>query len=190
MTTGNEPTDKASRKLLDGFFERHPNEDLRERARQALDALLGQMTAMGGAPGGWAGGIVYAVGGTGCGVPGVMNADLEAAFGTTMGTIRRRAEQVRQALGLDAPLATEGLPPCDEFTVRDEANAICAYAFRDQGVGEPGEAASHEAGHVGRIRPVHPRLPSQVLPPMGTVVQARSACAHKAGLVRGGRPGP
>jgi len=131
MTIGNEPAEKACRKLLDGFFERHPNEELRERARQALNALLGRGMALGGAPGGWAGGIVYAVGGTGCGVPGVMNADLEAAFGTTMGTIRRRAEQIKNELDLDAPLATGGLLPCEEFTLRDEANAICAYAFRN-----------------------------------------------------------
>lgn len=131
MATGNEPTDKACRKLLDGFFEKHPNDELRVRAGEALSSLLGRDTAMPGAPGGWAGGIVYAVGSSGCGVPGIMNADLEAAFGTTMGTIRRRAEQIKNELDLDAPLATEGLPPCEEFTLRDEANTICAYAFRN-----------------------------------------------------------
>ena len=33
-------------------------------------------------------------------MPGVMNADLEKAFGTTMGTIRKRAGQVKQGLDL------------------------------------------------------------------------------------------
>ena len=151
MTTGNEPTDKACRKLLDGFFERHPNDELRERASQVLALLSGRDMAIGGAPGGWAGGIVYAVGGTGCGVPGVMNADLEAAFGTTMGTIRKRAEQIRNELDLDAALATEGLPPCDEFTVRDEANAICAYAFRNgpiEDIHADGRISDEEMKHL------------------------------------------
>ena len=131
MTTKNESMDKACQDLLDAFFERHPNDDFRDRVDQALALLLGRDVTVRGAPGGWAGGIVYAVGGTGCGVPGVMNADLEKAFGTTMDTIRRRAEQIRQELDLDTPLATKGLSPCEEFTLRDEANAICAYAFRN-----------------------------------------------------------
>ena len=152
MTASNDdPTNKTCRGLLDAFFERHPNDDLRDRVGDALSSLLGRDMAMPGAPGGWAGGIVYAVGGTGCGVPGVMNADLEAAFGTTMGTIRRRAEQIKNELDLDAPLATEGLPPCEEFTLRDEANAICAYAFRNgpiEDIHADGRISDEEMKHL------------------------------------------
>ena len=152
MTASNDdPTNKTCRGLLDAFFERHPNDDLRDRVGDALSSLLGRDMAMPGAPGGWAGGIVYAVGGTGCGVPGAMNADLEAAFGTTMGTIRRRAEQIKNELDLDAPLATEGLPPCEEFTLRDEANAICAYAFRNgpiEDIHADGRISDEEMKHL------------------------------------------
>jgi len=131
MTATNEPMNKACQDLLDAFFERYPNDELRDQVGQILASLVGRGTTMAGAPGGWAGGIVYAVGSSGCGVPGVMNADLEKAFGTTMGTIRRRAEQVKNELDLDAPLSIEGLTSCEEFTLRDKANAICAYAFRN-----------------------------------------------------------
>jgi hypothetical protein len=93
--------------------------------------LLGCDMALRGTPGGWAGGVVYAVGSRGCGVPGVMNADLEKVFGASIGTIRKRAMQVKQGLGLDAPLSIQGIVPPREFTLRDEANAICAYAFRN-----------------------------------------------------------
>ena len=95
MTAKNELMDKACQDLLDAFLEKHPNDGLRDRAHQALSSLLGRDMAMPGALGGWAGGIVYAVGSRGCGVPEVMNADLEKAFGTTMGTIRKRAGRLR-----------------------------------------------------------------------------------------------
>ena len=46
----------------------------------------------------WAGGIVYAVGSRGCGVPNVFNRELEEAFGTKMSTIYKRAAQIRRLL--------------------------------------------------------------------------------------------
>ena len=121
----------ACAKLYIEFFEKFPNDDLRDLVSQALTLLLKRKTDFPGEPGSWAGGIVYAVGSGGCGVSGVMNTELEKAFGTTMGTIRKRAEEVKQVLGQDAPLSIEGLAPCEKFTLRDEANAICAYAFRN-----------------------------------------------------------
>jgi hypothetical protein len=52
-----------------------------------------------------------------------------------MDTIRRRAHQVRQLLGEDLPVDLEPLKEFLKqdlaFTLRDEANAICAYAFRN-----------------------------------------------------------
>ena len=131
MTATNEPMDKACQDLLDAFFEKYPNDELRDQVGKALTLLLGCDTALRGNPGGWAGGIVYATGSRGCGVPRVMNADLEKVFGAKMATIRKRAMQVKQVLGLDAPLSIQGIVPPREFTLRDEANAICAYAFRN-----------------------------------------------------------
>jgi len=86
--------------------------------------------------GSWAGGIVYAVSSIGCGVPGVMNADLEKAFNAKMPAIRKRAAQIKRLLGDALPMWMEDVAaPADvtlaEFTLRDEANAICAYAFRN-----------------------------------------------------------
>ena len=50
-----------------------------------------------GKPSGWAAGIVYALANRyrqPCGVPGLLNKDLEKFFGVTMGTIRNRAARV------------------------------------------------------------------------------------------------
>jgi hypothetical protein len=55
---------------------------------------------MPGNAGGWAGGIVYAVGSHGCGVPDVLNRELEEAFGATMQMIYKRAAQLRRLLDL------------------------------------------------------------------------------------------
>ena len=121
----------ACASLYIGFFEKFPNDNLRDLVSHALALLLKRQADLPGDPGGWAGGIVYAVASGGCGVPGVMNADFEEAFGTKMATIRKRAEQVRQVLTDDAPLLVQGIAAPQEFTLRDEANAICAYAFRN-----------------------------------------------------------
>jgi hypothetical protein len=48
-----------------------------------------------------------------------------------LATIRKRAAQVRQLLGDGLPLHLPGIQALTEFTLRDEANAICAYAFRN-----------------------------------------------------------
>jgi len=142
MTATNEPMDKACQDLLDAFFERHPNDELRDQVGQVLALLLDRDMALRGVLGGWAGGIVYATGGTGCGVPGVMNSDLEKAFGVTMGTIRRRAGQIRRELVLNEPVSIANIAASEKFTLRDEANAICAYAFRNG----PLERIHHEYG--------------------------------------------
>jgi len=131
MTVTNKPVPPGLQQALDAYFAVHPDAELRAIASQTLSVLLMRDSDLPGAPGAWAGGIVYAVGSGGCGVPGVLNSDLEKAFGASMGTIRRRARQVKEVLGLDAPVPIEGLTPPAEFTLRDEANAICAYAFRN-----------------------------------------------------------
>lgn len=45
--------------------------------------------------------------------------------------IRKRAAQVKRVLGEEAPVLLKGITAPPEFTLRDEANAICAYAFRN-----------------------------------------------------------
>jgi hypothetical protein len=62
MTATDEPMDKTCQDLLDAFFESYPNDELRDQVGQILASLVGRGTAMAGAPSGWAGGIVYAVG--------------------------------------------------------------------------------------------------------------------------------
>lgn len=130
MTAKNREFEEACARLFAAFFERFRDDELRDLANQALALLLKRQTEFPGDPGDWAGGIVSAFARKGCGVPGIPNADLERAFGTTMATIRERAEQVKHALGLDAP-PQPAASTVKEFTLRDEANAICAYAFRN-----------------------------------------------------------
>jgi len=116
--------------LFAGFFEQFPNDRLRSLTTEALTLVLKYRSEFPGKPAGWAGGIVYAVGCTcGCGVGDVPNADLEKAFDSSMGTIRKRAKHVEQSLPPNVLLPRVDDPE-GEFTMRDEANAITAYAFR------------------------------------------------------------
>lgn len=91
------PSNQTCRQLLDAFFTKYPNQRLRDESAGVL-LLLTRKVPMPGKPGGWAGGIVYAIGSHGCGVPDVLNHELEEAFGTTMNTIYRRAAQIRRLL--------------------------------------------------------------------------------------------
>ena len=90
--------EEACARLHSDFFQKSPNDELRDLVSEALVSLLKRQAAFPGDPGAWAGGIVYAVGSTGRGVPGVMNAELEKAFGASMATVRKRAAQVRDVL--------------------------------------------------------------------------------------------
>lgn len=56
--------------------------------------LIGSGKPIRGKPGGWAGGIVHAMTYKGCGVPGVLNAELEELFDASIGTIRKRAARI------------------------------------------------------------------------------------------------
>jgi hypothetical protein len=128
--------EETCRTLHASFFGQYHNDELQKIAGRALCMLLKRQSDLPGDAGSWAGGIVYAVSTIGCGVPGVMNADLEKAFNTKMAAIRKRAAQVRRLLGDDLPIWIQGIAAPEEFTpaeftLRDEANAICAYAFRN-----------------------------------------------------------
>lgn len=118
----------ACRGLVTKFFDRFPDERFQSVASQLLEAFLGQRRCD-GKPGGWAGGLVYALTKwTDLGQHVVLNSDMEAVFGATMGTIRQRAEQAWPVIESEV---MRRLSRQHEFTLRDEANAICAYAFRN-----------------------------------------------------------
>jgi hypothetical protein len=85
---------------LAAFFQKYPNPELAALADRTLAMLLKGNVSMSGKAAGWAAGIVYAVGSRGCGVPNVLNADLEKAFDVTMSTIYKRSWQIRRLLGL------------------------------------------------------------------------------------------
>jgi len=140
MTETDDPIRRDLQQRLNGFFAAYPNKELQGLVNKALAMLLERRTDFPGDATGWAGGIVYAVGSSDYDVPKVMNADLEKVLGTTMATIRKRAAHIKRLLGDDAPLLIPGIPAPAEFTLRDEANAICAYAFRNG----PFERIHHE----------------------------------------------
>jgi len=100
MIAYNIPSGEAFQQHIESFFSKYPNDALRRVVDAALRELLVRRIPMPGKPGAWAGGIVYAIGSRGCGVPDVFNREIEEAFGTTMNTIRRRAAQVRRALDI------------------------------------------------------------------------------------------
>lgn len=126
----------ACREMLAKFFDSFPDDAFQSVALQSLETFLTQCQHPDGKPGGWAGGLIHTLAkNTGLGKHVVLNSDLETIFGVTIGTIRRRADQVwpviesertRLLAGNDQRGAFDG-----EFTLRDEANAICAYAFRN-----------------------------------------------------------
>ena len=88
------------RQLLARFFRKFPNRRVQIAADRILKQLLTLQVPMAGKPGGWAGGIVYAVSSIGVGVPGVLNSELESVFQVSMATIYKRAAQIRTSLAL------------------------------------------------------------------------------------------
>ncbi len=100
MIAGNCPFEETCARFLNALFRRHPNEDLRERTALALSAVMKRQKVFPGKSGGWAAGIVFAVGSAGCGVPDVLNSEMEKLFGVSMSTIYRRAWAVKRLLGL------------------------------------------------------------------------------------------
>jgi len=90
--------------LLNRFFDRYHNDAQRKRVLKALRFLMACDVPLRGKPAGWAGGIVYVVanrdGLVNCGVPGLLNRDLEEFFGVSMGTIRQRAAGIEALLDI------------------------------------------------------------------------------------------
>ena len=124
--------EEACRQLHDGFFSQYPNAELQRQTNLMLKLLLEMKMTFPGQPGNWAGAIVYAASGGAFCDRGASNADFEKAFGTTMGAVRDRAARVMRALGRAQRPQLDKVPAVNcSWTLRDEANAICAYAFRN-----------------------------------------------------------
>jgi len=103
MIALNKNPGQACRQLLTAFFTKSPNTRLQSKANCLLKMLLAQQIPMAGKPGGWAGGIIYAVANQGflpCGVPGLLNQECEELFNVSMGTIYRRAWHIKRSLSL------------------------------------------------------------------------------------------
>ena len=98
MISLNEDSGATCQQLLTAFLKKYPNPSLQVDANHILKRLLALKISMPGKPGGWAGGIVYAMSSVGAGVPGALNSELEIAFGVSMGTIYRRAAKIRKLL--------------------------------------------------------------------------------------------
>ena len=103
MNTADRNFELECKDFLNRFFAGHPDDALRERSFKARRFLMAGDESLLGKPAGWAAGIVYALANRyrlPCGVPGLLNKDLEEFFGVTIGTIRERAVRVDERLVL------------------------------------------------------------------------------------------
>jgi hypothetical protein len=103
MNTTNHNVDLECKDFLNSFFDSNCSDTLRKRALKALRFLVASDEPLSGEPAGWAAGIVYALANRdrrACGVPGLLNKDLEEFFGVSMGTIRKRAARVEALLAI------------------------------------------------------------------------------------------
>lgn len=94
---------KSCQPQLDRFFSEFPNADLRRRSEKVLRLVVTSEEGFKGKPEGWAAGIIYAAANRdrqAVGVPGLLNSEFEQFFGVSMGTVRRRAAQVAEALSV------------------------------------------------------------------------------------------
>jgi len=98
MIAVNNTASQVCRRLLKEFFAKYPNAQLQVQADRTLKKLLTSNIPMLGKPGGWAGGILYAISSIGVGVPGILNSELEKVVGVSMGTIYKRAVTIRGIL--------------------------------------------------------------------------------------------
>lgn len=91
------------RESLERFFGEHADAATQRRVLKVLRLLAACEKPLRGKPEGWAAGIVYGLANRdrqACGVPGLLNSEVEALFGVSMGTIRRRAAQIDRLLAV------------------------------------------------------------------------------------------
>jgi len=92
---------KMCQEHLERFFQSYRDAALAKSAEKAMRFLTASDVSMGGNMAGWAAGIIYALSNRNCracGVPGLLNAEVEEFFGVSMCTIRKRAAQITRAL--------------------------------------------------------------------------------------------
>lgn len=103
MAATTEDCELTCRQSLERFFGDHPDAATQRRALKALRLLVACEKPLRGKPAGWAAGIIYGLANRdrqACGVPGLRNSEVEAFFGVSMGTIRRRVAQIEPLLAV------------------------------------------------------------------------------------------
>lgn len=103
MGTANHNVEAECRDFLNRFFDNNPNDTLRKRSLKALRFLSSGDAPLSGKPGGWAAGIIHALANRerkACGIPGLLNEDAENFFEVSMGTVRKRAGQVKELIAI------------------------------------------------------------------------------------------
>lgn len=103
MNVTNHDGERECRQRLQDFFQGHPDAAMQKRALKTLRLLIACDEPLSGNPHGWAGGIIYHLANRdrqACGVPGLLNSEVEARFGVSMGTIRKRAAQIARKLAV------------------------------------------------------------------------------------------
>lgn len=101
MNTSQPDAEAVCRDCLNRFFSKYEHlAYLHGNCTEVLRLLVAAGVLLTGSPAGWAAGIVYAVANDAkrpCGVPGILNADFERAFGVTMSTVRKRVGAVQRS---------------------------------------------------------------------------------------------
>ena len=101
MVNDNKKAVQACQILLESFFVKFPNHRVQVETNRILKIILAHEIPIPGKPGGWAGGILYAVSNKGrwpCGVLGLLNKEIEEFFGVSMSTIYKRAAVISRLL--------------------------------------------------------------------------------------------
>jgi len=99
MIAENEIRNQNCQQLLAVFFTKYPDARLKIEADRTLKRLMAQKVPMLGRPGGWVGGIIYALTNQyrrPCGIPGLLNKECEEFFNVSMETIYRRAAMIKK----------------------------------------------------------------------------------------------
>jgi len=101
MIAENETANQTCQKLFTAYFNKYPNAGMQIEADRILICLSDFPLLKQGKPGGWAGGIIYALTNhyrRACGIHGLLNKECEAFFGASMETIRKRAATIKDLL--------------------------------------------------------------------------------------------
>ena len=99
MIAINEHRGQTCLRLINAYYKKFPNPHLKNEAVKIINDLQDMKFLMPGKPGGWAGGIIYALANQyrrACGIPGLLNKECEEFFDVSMGTIHKRAAMIRR----------------------------------------------------------------------------------------------